>query len=82
MYRDEKIDYTSYLRDKPQETDPAKLAAMKAAVVAALKERGEHGHISCTYYTDGRVRVTVGGKYYNVFDTISGKFFSGFVGEL
>ena len=81
MYRSEKIDYTSYLQDKPQETDPEKLAVMQAAVAAALKERGVQGHISCTCYTDGRVRVAVDGQYYNVFDTNLGQFFSGFVGD-
>ena len=54
-----KIDYTNYLRDKPQETDPAKKAVMKAALVQVLKEKGLRGHISCVYYIDGRVKVSI-----------------------
>ena len=80
-YTDEKIEYSGFLKDKPQETDPAKLAAMKAALVKALQERGVHGHISAVYYTDGRVKVSVNGEYYNVFDAENGKFFSGYVGD-
>lgn len=44
-FKDEKIDYTSFLRDKPQETDPEKLATMKDALVRTLKERDVHGHV-------------------------------------
>lgn len=80
-YTDEKIDYTNFLSGRPQETDPAKLSTMKAALVKALKERGVHGHISAVYYTDGRVNVSVNGEYYNVFDANTGKFFSGYVGD-
>ncbi len=80
--RQTKIDYANYLRDKPQETDPAKLAAMKAALVRALKENGLHGHISCVYYIDGRVKVSIDGEYYSVFDSNTGRFFSGYVGDL
>lgn len=76
-----KIDYTDFLKDKPQETDTAKLSAMKASLVRALKERDIHGHISCVYYTDGNIKVCVNGKYYNVFNSITGKFFSGYVGD-
>ena len=76
-----KIDYTNYLRDKPQETDPAKKAMMKAALVRALKEKGLRGHISCVYYIDGRVKVSIDGEYYNIFDSNTGKFFSGCVGD-
>lgn len=28
-----KIDYTNFLRDRPRETDPAKIAAMRDAAV-------------------------------------------------
>lgn len=80
-YTNEKIDYTNFLQNKPQEADPAKLAMMKAAVVQALKEKDVHGHFSCTYYADGHIRVAVNGKYYGVFDSNTGKFFSGFVGD-
>lgn len=80
MYRDEKLDYTNFLKGKPQETDPDKLAAMKEAVVKALKKRGVHGHISAVYYIDGNVKVEVDGAFYGVFDTNTGKFFSGSVG--
>ena len=76
-----KIDYTNFLRDKPQETDTAKLTEMKASLVRALQKKGVHGHISCIYYADGRIRVAVGGAYYGIFDTNTGKFFSGFVGD-
>lgn len=80
-YSDERIDYTSYLRDKPQETDPEKLEVMKKALVKALQARGVHGHVSAVYYTDGRVKVSVNGAYYGVFDSNAGEFFSGFVGD-
>lgn len=80
-YTDEKINYTSFLDCRKQETDPAKLALMKEALVKALKELGVRGHISAVYYTDGCVKVSVNGEYYNVFDANTGKFFSGFVGD-
>lgn len=79
-YQDEKINYTNYLRDKPPETDHAKLTAMKEAVVNALKARNVHGHIRCCYYKDGCVAVGVNGEFYGVFDTKTWKFFSGCVG--
>lgn len=76
-----KIDYTNYLRGKPQETNPKKLTLMKTALVRALQERGIHGHISAVYYTDGNIKVNVDGEYYNVFNSNTGKFFSGSVGD-
>lgn len=81
IHTDEKINYANYLEGKPQETDPAKLAAMKEAVVEALKARDVHGHITCKYYKDGRVAVGVDGNFYGVFDIHARKFFSGFVGD-
>lgn len=72
MFSDEKIDYTNYLKEKPQETDPAKLSAMKAALFQALKARDIHGHVSTVYYTDGCVEFSING----MFDTATGKFFS------
>lgn len=80
-FKDERIDYTSFLRDKPQETDPEKLAPMKEAVVKALQERDVHGHISCTYYQDGCICIAVDGEYYGVFDSRKGEFFSGYAGD-
>lgn len=80
-YSDERIDYTNYLRDKPRETDPEKLAVMKKALVKALQARGVHGHVSAVYYSDGRVKASVNGAYYGVFDSNTGEFFSGFVGD-
>lgn len=80
-YNDEKIDYTNFLKGKPQETNPAKLTTMKAALVKSLQDRGVHGHISAVYYTDGRVKVSVNGEFYGVFDGNSGNFFSGYVGD-
>lgn len=76
-----KIDYTNYLKGKPQETDPAKLTTMKAALAKTLKDRGVHGHISAVYYTDRNIKVSVNGEYYNVFNSNTGKFFSGYVGD-
>lgn len=76
-----KIDYTDYLKDKLRETDPAKLAVMKAALVKALAERGVHDHISAVYYADGNIKVNVDGEYYNIFNANTGKFFSGYVGD-
>lgn len=80
-YTDEKINYSGFLKGKPQETDPGKLASMKSALVKALKARGVHGHTSAVYYTDGRVKVSVNGEFYGVFDSNSEEFFSGYVGD-
>ena len=78
-----KIDYINFLRDRPRETDPAKIAAMRDVAVRALTEdQGiEPETVSCECYADGRVKVSVYGKYYNIFDTNTGKFFSGYVGD-
>lgn len=81
QYKEEKINYTAFLQNKPQETRPLKLAAMKQSVSDALRSRDVHGHISCKYYTDVHILVHVNGKYYGVFDTNKGEFFSGFVGD-
>lgn len=80
-YKDEKIDYTGFLRGKPQETDPVKLASMKGTLVKALKERGVHGRVSVAYYADGNVLVRLDGDYYGVFDSNKGEFFGGYVGD-
>lgn len=81
MYTDERINYTDHMKGKPQETDPAKLATMKNALVKALKDRSVHGHISAAYYTDGNILVRLNGEFYGVFDCRKGKFFSGYVGD-
>lgn len=78
---DEKINYTSFLQGKQQEINPLRLARMKDAVVKALKVNDVHGHISCTYYTDGNALVQVNGEYYGVINCNTGNFFSGFVGD-
>lgn len=80
-YSDEKINYSNYLLDKPLETDPAKLAFMKAAVSQALEKRGVIGQAGCVCYANGCVMVRVGGEYYNIFDANTGKFFSGCAGD-
>jgi len=82
MTKGEKINYTNYLQDKPQETDPAKLAVTKKKLSQALKEQGiRFQDISCTYYADGSVLIYLDGEYYNVFNSNTGKFFSGYVGD-
>lgn len=81
MFDDEKINYSDYLASKPQETDFDKLSAMKSALVEELEMFDVHGRISATYYQDGRIKVDVNGKYYGMFDTNAGKFFSGAVGD-
>lgn len=81
MFKDEQINYANYLRNKPQETDIKKLTAMYEALEAALRARDVHGHISATYYTDWHILVNVDGEYYGVFDCVTGKFLSGFVGD-
>lgn len=81
IYSSEKIDYTNFLHNKPQEADPTKLAMMKAALVKALQGQGIHGHISAVYYTDGNIKVSVDGEYYNMFSSTTGNFFSGCVGD-
>lgn len=78
----ERIDYTNYLRDKPLETDPEKIAVMEKAAMAALLDRGIHRAVtSYECYADGRVKVCINGKYYSMFNTNTGKFFSGCVGD-
>lgn len=78
-----KIDYTNYLRDKPHETDPDRIGAMQNAVIHALASRGLSGaqFVKCDCFTDGCVRVEINGNYYGIFDSITGKFFSGSVGD-
>ncbi len=83
MHFSQRIDYTNFLLGRSRETDPAKIAAMRDAAVRALTEdKGiDPETVSCECYADGRVKVSVCGKYYNIFDTNTGKFFSGYVGD-
>ena len=81
MFKGERIDYNRYLRDKPQEADPLKIGAMATAVHQALHARYISGTVSAVYYQDGCIRVSVDGKYYGMFDSNTGKFFSGYVGD-
>lgn len=82
MYRNQKIDYTNFMRDRPREKDAAKLAEMEAAVIVALKGRGiKPNDVFCEYYADGCVRVNLNGRFYSMFDTGTGKFFSGSPGD-
>ncbi len=77
-----KIDYTDYCnRNLEIETDKTKIEKMCALLKIALIEQGINGKINATYYTDGNVKVEVDGKYYNMFNSIKNKFFSGNVGE-
>lgn len=80
-FKDEKINYANYLKDRPQETDRAKLSAMKAALVEALKAKDVHGHVSAVYYADGNVMVSINNEYYGVFNSNKGEFFSGAPGD-
>ncbi|MFV0238771.1 MAG: hypothetical protein ACK5H4_01855 [Lacrimispora sphenoides] len=76
------IDYTDYCnRNLKVETDEANIEKMSTLLKTALIEQGIKGKISATYYTDGNVKVEVDGKYYNMFDSVNNKFFSGSVGE-
>lgn len=81
LYTNEKINYSRYMRDKPLETNPTKLAFMQAAAARALESRGVIGQTQCVCYADGRVMVKAGGEYYGMFDANSGRFFSGCVGD-
>lgn len=77
-----KIDYTDYCnRNLEIETDKSKIEKMHTLLENALIEQGVTGKISATYYTDGNVKVEVGGKYYNMFSSVKNKFFSSNVGE-
>jgi hypothetical protein len=77
-----KIDYTDYCNKNLEiETDKTKIEKMSTLLQTALLERGVNGEISATYYTDGNVKVEVDGKYYNMFNSVKNKFFSGCVGE-
>jgi hypothetical protein len=77
-----KIDYTDYCnRNLEIETDKTKIEKMSTLLQAALIGQGVKGKISATYYTDGNVKVEVDGKYYNMFNSVKNKFFSGNVGE-
>lgn len=80
-YKDRKINYTNFLRDKPLETDPGKSDAMEKAAAQAMADLGIFYGLDFVCYADGRVKVSVYGKYFNMFDTNAGKFFSGFVGD-
>lgn len=74
-----KIDYTNFLRDKPQETDPGKSDAMEKAAAQAMADLGIFCGLDFACYADGCVKISVNGKYFNMFDTNAGKFFSGCV---
>jgi len=77
MNSGEHIDYTNYLRDKPQETDLVKIAAMKRKLFQVLKdEKVRWKDISCECYQDGCIRVSINGEYYNTFNSNTGMFFS------
>lgn len=76
-----KIDYTNFLRDKSLEMDQKKIAAMERAAADELAFRHIFYGIDFVCYADGCVKITVSGKYYNMFDTKTGKFFSGCVGD-
>lgn len=77
-----KIDYTDYCnRNLKTETDKVKIEKMNTLLKNALIEQGVGGKINATYYTDGNVKVEVDGKYYNMFNSVKNKFFSGNVGE-
>lgn len=77
-----KIDYTEYCnRNLKVETDETKIEKMNTLLQNALIEQGVKGKINATYYTDGNVKVDVDGVYYNMFDSVNKKFFSGNVGE-
>ncbi|MDR7814653.1 hypothetical protein [Lacrimispora sp.] len=77
-----KIDYTDYCnRNLEIETDKTKIEKMNTLLKTALIEHGIKGKISATYYTDGNIKVEVDGKYYNMFNSVKNKFFSGNVGE-
>lgn len=80
-YTDQKIDYTNFLRDKPLETDPGKSDAMEKAAALAMADLGIFYGIDFVCYADGCVKISVNGKYFNMFDTNSGKFFSGCPGD-
>ncbi|MGL6219239.1 MAG: hypothetical protein ACRC36_14475 [Lacrimispora sphenoides] len=73
-----KIDYTDYCNSNLEiETDKTKIEKMSTLLQAALIEQGVKGKIGATYYTDGNVKVEVDGQYYNMFDSINNKLFSG-----
>lgn len=76
-----KIDYTNFLRDKPLETDQGKSDAMERMAAQAMADLGIFYGLDFVCYADGCVRVSVNGKYFNMFDAKAGKFFSGRVGD-
>lgn len=77
-----KIDYTKFLENNnTKETNIEKVKRMKKALVYALKANKIHGRIHCEYYTDGIVSVSINGQYFNLFDSTTESFFSGFVGN-
>lgn len=76
-----KIDYTNYLSSKKIESDENKLRCMKSSLVSKLKELGVHGIVNCVYYSDGCIKVSINGKYYNIFNCNTEKFFCGYVGD-
>lgn len=76
-----KIDYTNFLRDKPLETDPGKSDAMEKAAAQAMADLGIFYGIDLVCYAGGCVKVSVNGKYFNMFDTNAVKFFFGCPGD-
>ncbi len=77
-----KIDYTEFLKkNRTEESDAQRKKAMFEKLRAALVKAGIHGRISATYYTDGNVRVSVNGEYFNIFNSDTEKWFSGYVGD-
>ena len=81
MFKDEKINYTNYLRDKPQEADSEKVVAMEKRTAEELADRGIYYGLEFTCYADGRVKVDINGEFYGVFDSVAGKFFAGAPGD-
>jgi len=74
-----KIDYTNYCKDNlTVETNGSKIKAMFEILKVALISQGVKGKINATYYTDGNIKVEVNGQYYNMFDSMGNKFFSGY----
>lgn len=80
-FHDEKINYTNFMKDKPLEKDPEKIKYMERAAAAELADLGIFYGLNFVCYADGCVRVSVNGRYYNMFDSKTGRFFSGYVGD-
>ncbi|MCD7708858.1 MAG: hypothetical protein LUI02_03185 [Clostridiales bacterium] len=84
-YRDEKIDYTGYLAERPEETDRTRAGQMAAEAIrrlADLPELDRKELFTLTPYEDGIVGIwRSDGRFFRCYDTNKHRWFSGAPGD-